>query len=416
VEQTTPKAKLGSIFFTVFLDMLGIGLVIPVLAPLFLNPAVSPLPSSLAFGERTLVLGLLIAAYPLAQFFGAPILGALSDRWGRKPVLIFSLIGTLTGYLLFGIGIVYSSLSVLFLSRLLDGFTGGNISTAFSAIADVSDEHNKVKNFGLVGMAFGLGFIIGPYVGGKLSDPSLISWFSYATPFWFAAGLASINIALVLWRFRETLRVKVMSELSLLTGFRNLQKAWAMQNLRTMFIVIFLLTFGFNFFTQFFQVFLVEKFNFTQSGIGDLFAYIGLWIAFTQGVLTRPIGKRFKPHQVLKVSALCLGLSFPLLLLPTQAMWLFFILPLISVFQGLTEPNSTAIVSNLAGADSQGEILGIKQSIQSLAMAVPPIIAGSIIWLHLNLPTLIAGLSTLAAWIIFVSFFEHKKTELFHEV
>jgi MFS transporter, DHA1 family, tetracycline resistance protein len=383
---------------------------------LFLNPELSPLPQSLTFGGRTLVLGLLIAAYPLAQFFGSPILGALSDRWGRKPVLVCSLLGTLLGYLIFGVGIVFSNLWLLFLSRLLDGFTGGNISTALSAIADVSDEHSKPKNFGLVGMAFGLGFIIGPFLGGKLSDPELVSWFTYATPFWFAAGLAATNVALVLWRFRETLKTKVLSELSLLTGFRNLGRAWTMRNARTMFIVIFLLTFGFNFFTQFFQVFLVEKFNFTQGGIGDLFAYIGLWVAFTQGVLTRPIAKRFKPHQVLAISALCLGLTFPLLLLPTHAVWLLLILPLISVFQGLTQPNTTTIISNLAGTEAQGEMLGINQSIQSLAMAVPPVIAGSIIWLHLNLPTIIASLCTLAAWGIFISFFEHKKTELFREI
>ncbi len=396
--------------------MLGIGLVIPVLAPLFLNPEVSPLPAGLAFGQRTLVLGLLIATYPLAQFFGAPILGALSDRRGRKPVLTAAIIGTFVGYVLFALGIMYSNLGLLFVSRLLDGFGGGSISTAMSAIADVSDEHSKPKNFGLVGMAFGLGFIIGPYLGGKLADSTLVHWFTYATPFWFAAGLCALNAVLVMWRFHETLQRKTQSELSWLTGFRNLRKAWSMKNLRTVFIVIFLLAFGFNFFTQFFPVFLVERFKLTQGTIGDLFAYTGLWLAFTQGLLTRPVAKWLKPHQVLNTSILGLALAFPLLLLPDRAWWLFIIIPLIALFQGITEPNTLAVVSNLAGADTQGETFGIRQSIQSLAMAVPPIIAGSVIWLHLSLPTIIASICTFAAWLVFVSFFEHHKTDLMRNV
>jgi DHA1 family tetracycline resistance protein-like MFS transporter len=189
-----------------------------------------------------------------------------------------------------------------------------------------------------------------------------------------------------------------------------------MKNLRTVFIVIFLLAFGFNFFVQFFPVFLVERFKLSQGFIGDLFAYTGLWLAFTQGVLTRPIAKFLKPHQVLNASILGLSLSLPLLLLPDRAFWLFFIIPLLALFQGLTEPNTLAVVSNLSGADTQGETFGIRQSIQSLAMALPPIIAGSVIWLHLSLPTIIASLCTLVGWIVFITFFEHNKTGLMRDV
>lgn len=405
-----------TIFVTVFIDLLGFGIALPTLTPIFLNPHLAILPLSSTFGMRTLALGFLVASYPLAQFFGAPILGALSDHHGRKKILLISLLGTLAGYLLLGFGVTVNALALLFLGRIVDGFTGGNISTALSAIADVSDFKSRAKNFGLIGMAFGLGFILGPYVGGKLSDPHVLPWFNFATPFWFAALLCGANILLMLWRFPETLKTRVTTPVSFTTGFRNLYKASQLLNLRTMFLVVFFLIFGFSFFIQFFQVFLIDKFHFNQGQIGDLLAYVGFWAALSQGLLTRPLSRKFAPPQILSLSLLFLSLALPLLLLPSQARFLFFIVPFVAMANGLTQPNSSAIVSGLAGPESQGEVLGIQQSIQSLAMAIPPIISGFIVSINRNLPIGVAGLSIFTAWIIFVLFFKRQKREAFHEV
>ncbi|MGV8983920.1 MFS transporter [Clostridium sp.] len=408
------KFTILPIFFTVFLDLLGLGIVIPILPAVLLDPRSGILPVSYVFSTRTLIYGFLIASYPLAQFFGAPILGTLADQKGRKKLLTVSLIGTFIGYVLFALGIVYSNIFLLFIGRILDGFTGGNISIAQSAIADISTPETKSRNFGLIGMAFGLGFIIGPYVGGKLADPSIVSWFTYATPFWLSVILTSINIVLVLLYFPETLvKVAVATKVSALTGFRNVKKAFTYKDLRTMFLVAFLLTVGFNFFTQFFQVFLIGKFQFNQSKIGDLFAYMGLWIAVTQGAFLRPLSKRYKPMSILSISILLLALTFPLLLIPNKAIGIYLIIPFIAIFQGLTQPNSTAIISNLADKDKQGEILGINQSILSLAQAIPPIIAGFVTSISLNLPTIFAAGSTLLAWIVFRVFFikEQKRKD-----
>ena len=400
------KFTILPIFFTVFLDLLGLGIVIPILPAVLLDPRSGILPVSYAFSTRTLIYGFLIASYPIAQFFGAPILGSLADQKGRKKLLIVSLIGTFIGYVLFALGIVYSNIFLLFIGRLLDGFTGGNISIAQSAIADISTPETKSRNFGLIGMAFGLGFIIGPYVGGKLADPSIVSWFTYATPFWLSVILTSINVLLVLLYFPETLVMATKAtKVSALTGFRNIKKAFAYKDLRTMFLVAFLLTVGFNFFTQFFQVFLIGKFKFNQSRIGDLFAYMGIWIAVAQGVFLRPLSKKYKPMSILSISIILLALTFPILLIPNKAIGIYLIIPFIAIFQGLTQPNSTAIISNLADKDKQGEILGINQSILSLAQAIPPIIAGFVTSVSLNLPTIFAAGSTLLAWIVFRVFF-----------
>jgi DHA1 family tetracycline resistance protein-like MFS transporter len=405
------QSTLLTIFLTVFLDMLGVGIIIPVIAPLLLDPFHNMLAADVSIETRTILLGFLIAAYPLAQFFGAPMLGALSDRYGRKKLLFSSLIGTFIGYVLFATAILEQNIYLLFFSRILDGFTGGNISIALSAISDSSDEKSKAKNFGMVGAAFGLGFILGPYIGGKLADPSLVSWFNAATPFWFAAILTAINLLFVLTLFPETLLEKRNTVVSFFTGFHNIGKAFKLRHLRILFLVVFLLTFGFNFFTQFFQVFLFSKFNFSISKIADIFAFIGIWIVIAQGGLQRPLSKKFEPLKILKVSGLALGIALPMLLLPTESKYIFFVLPFVAIFQGLTQPNITSLVSSQAGPGEQGQILGINQSIQSLGMAIPPIIASYINLVNVNLPIATASFCIILGWIILILFFRNGKSD-----
>lgn len=404
------------IFFTVFIDLLGLGIIIPILPAVILNPAAGLLPMDYGFSLRTIIYGFLIASYPIMQFFGAPILGVLADRMGRRKILLASLVGTLIGYVLFAIGIITQNIWLLFLGRSIDGFTGGNISIAQSAIADISDESNKARNFGLIGMAFGLGFVIGPFIGGKLSDPSVLSWFNFDTPFWLAAVLSVINLVMVYRLFPETLKVRKSGHIDLFAGIRNIRRAFGIKEMRTVFIVVFLLTIGFNFFTQFFQVFLVGKFQFNQSQIGDLFAYMGIWIAIAQGAVLRPLSRKFSSTQILSYAVILLAIVFPTLLIPDKALWIYIIIPFIAILQGLIQPNSTAIVSGLSDRTSQGEILGLNQSIVSLAQAIPPILAGFLTVIDLNLPTLFAAGSTFLAWIVFVTRFKKQSTAAEHSV
>jgi DHA1 family tetracycline resistance protein-like MFS transporter len=207
---------------------------------------------------------------------------------------------------------------LLFVARLVDGFTGGNISIAQSAISDLSTEKTRARNFGFIGMAFGLGFVIGSYIGGRLADPTVLSWFNYGTPFWFTAILCAANIIILMLRFQESLVRSRSSKASFLTGFCNIGRAIQLVQCRQIFLVVFFLVFGFSFFTQFFQVYLIQRFAYTQSQIGDLFDYVGLWIAFSQGVVNRPLTGRFTPAQILPISALLLAISLPALLLPGQ--------------------------------------------------------------------------------------------------
>lgn len=259
----------------------------------------SILPAGWTVAQGFILLGWLSAAYPLAQFFAAPILGQLADRYGRKRVLALSIFGTAIGYALFAIGLITKNIPLLFASRILDGMTGGNISVAQAAIADISTAKTRAKNFGLIGMAFGLGFILGPYIGGKLSDPSVVSWFSAATPFWFAAVLSLVNMVTVLIFLPETLKTKIKKRLDLSRPFHNVASAFSKPGLRSVMPTSFLFTAGFTFFTTFFGLVLLGKFGFSQSNTGDYFAYVGIWIAIVQGGLVGPVSKKFKDYQVI---------------------------------------------------------------------------------------------------------------------
>jgi len=398
-----------AIFITVFIDMIGIGIIIPITPSLFLSHDHSILSPEISQHTRNIMYGFLAATFPFFQFFGAPILGTLADRFGRKRILQISLVGTFVGYVLFAFAIHLKLVWLLFFSRALPGFMGGNISIAYAALADVSKPEDKAKNFGIVGMAFGLGFILGPTLGGILSSSDIVSWFNPATPLYFTAFLTAINMVYVCKQFPETFTPVNIREATLLTGIRNLRKAIGLVNMRIILLTVFLQAFGWSFFMQFNQVYLLNKFQFTPRQIGIVFGYIGIWVVITQGGITRQLAKHFAPPQILKWSLLGLSATILVVLIPNHAAMLYLVNPFIAIFQGLTQPNQTSIVSSLASKENQGEILGIQQSLQSIAFTVPPIIAGFLLNFDVRLPMVIAALMIALAWAVF--FFNFKTSQ-----
>jgi DHA1 family tetracycline resistance protein-like MFS transporter len=409
MQQKKKLSPLLAIFITVFIDLVGIGIIIPVFAPLIVENKHGMISPEISEATRNLIYGILTATFPFFQFFGAPILGTLADKFGRKRILQISLVGTFTGYILFALAIHFQILWLLFVARALPGFMGGNISIVTAALADISKPEEKAKNFGLIGMAFGLGFILGPFLGGMLSSSDICRYFDYSTPLWFTAFLTLMNMYYVKKQFPETFKPKAPGKITLLAGIHNIQKAFGMEKMRVILISVFLQSFGFSFFMQFNQVYLIKKFHFDVRSIGLIFGYIGLWIAFTQGVIIRQVTKRFSAPQILRVSLIGLSVTLLVILLPNQWWILLLINPFIAIFQGLTQPNQTSIVSAMASKETQGEILGIQQSIASLAFTIPPLIAGVLVTFDFRLPIIAAAIVTLLAWINF--FFRFKEED-----
>lgn len=400
MEKLTGRNPILSIFITVFIDMLGVGIIIPIFAPLIVQNDLGIVPAHFDQGDRQIIYGFLAATFSLFQFFGAPILGALADRHGRKRILNITLVGTFVGYLLFAGALHMKILALIFIARAIPGFMGGNISIALAALSDLSDEKSKAKNFGLIGMAFGLGFILGPAIGGKLGQ------YDYSYPLLFTAFLAFINIILVYVQFPDTFKPKTVRPISIFAGFQNIAKAFSYANMRVILLVLFLQAFGFTFFTQFFPVFMINKFDASKQQIGYIFGFVGICMVLTQGVIIRALSGKVTPMQVLRFSIIGLGISLVLVLIPDSLPWLYAVQPLIAITQGLSQPNMTSIISSLGTSENQGEILGIQASVQSLAFAIPPILAGFISGVDYRLPVVAGSLSLILSGLIFIFLFK----------
>lgn len=403
--QKQNKRILAVILFTIFVDLLGFGILIPVIPLLLGDPASKYylIAGEFSMLQGYVLLGYLSAMWALMVFLVAPILGQLSDKFGRKKVLLFSLFGTSLSYVLFAVGIVTRNLPLLFISRAFDGVTGSSIGAAQAAIADITKPENRAKNFGLIGAAFGLGFILGPYIGGKLSDPAVLNWFNATTPFWFAAILSFLNVLFILFFFKETLKEKNRAlKITLTRAFSNIFKAARLSSIRTILLTNFFFQGGFAFFTTFFSVFLIRRFAFTQGNIGDYFSYVGLWAVLAQVVILRLVIKKFNECQILRLSLLGLAVFMFLQLAPNKSWELLLITPFFAVANGLSQANITALVSRSAGQSIQGEILGINSSVQSLATAIPPIISGYLAAAFVPAASiLVSAIVIFLGWVIF---------------
>ena len=404
MDQAHLRRDLAVIAFTAFLNFIGLTIAIPIFTPLCLDQTSGIIAAGTSVPVRTTILGFLLGIFPLCQFFTAPMLGAFSDRCGRKKVLLFSLAGMFLGSVIMAVSITLGNLALAFFSRIIMGGFSGSIAVTQSAIADLSDEKSRPKNFGLLGAAFGASLFIGPALGGFLSDPTIRPWFNYATPFWLSSLLTALNFGQVAWQLSETLppEKRRHADFHILIGPINIAKAFQKTAHRNMFLVVFFLGFGFNFFTQFFQVYLLEKFAVTQSQIGIVYSYFGIWGILTQAVIVRPVSEKFRPAQVLSVTLLLSAGIFPILLLVPSFPLLFAVIIFIPLFNGLSTPNLTTLISNLGGSESQGEVLGINQSVLAMAQFLPPLIGGYIVGHHFTLPIWITTASILTAWFLFM--------------
>jgi len=399
------KRHLWFLYFTVFLDMLGIGILIPVI-PQLLGEPTSPYylldPSKGDLG--LILLGLLVATYPLAAFFASPILGALSDKYGRKPVLFISILGTSVSYFVFAFAIWTGNLPLLFISRLIDGITGGNISVAQAAIADSTAPEERTRAFGMMGATFALGFILGPFLGGVLSSPSILPFFSASTPFIFSGVLAFLNALSIRFFFRESIREKSPErKIHLLGSLQNIAKAKKFENLRGLFLVSFLFNIGFSFFTSFFNVYLTNKFAFSSVEIGNFFAYVGIWIIITQLIVVRYLSKRFKEADLLGPAYVMTGVGLMLYLVPQVAWLLLFVVPFASIPNGIQQANFSSLLTKRTEERVRGEVLGINSSLTSLGQSLPPIFAGVIAAATATfVPVILASLIIFANGFIFI--------------
>jgi DHA1 family tetracycline resistance protein-like MFS transporter len=360
------RSPLIVIFTTVFIDLVGFGIVIPVL-PFYAEGT--------AFNATPRTVGLLFASYSIMQLIFSPILGRLSDRYGRRPVLLLSIIGTGIGFLVLGFA---TTIWMLFLGRILDGITGGNISTAQAYIADITTKENRAKGMGLIGAAFGLGFIFGPAIGGILSR-----W-GIHVPFFFAAALCFANAVLLYFRLPETVTANHPAKnLAGDRSFRNVINSLKQPRLAFVLIIYFLFIVAFSIMTTSFSLYTMFRFGYDAQHTGYLFAYVGLIAVIIQGGLIGRLVKRFGELPLVIFGAFCFAISlFAVPFVGPAAGGLAALLVgggVFSMGNSLATPALTSLASKSVGPAQQGIILGVTQSVASLARAVGPFLAAVLI-------------------------------------
>jgi DHA1 family tetracycline resistance protein-like MFS transporter len=361
------RSPLVVIFTTVFIDLVGFGIVIPVL-PFYAEGT--------RFNATPRMVGLLFASYSVMQLIFSPILGRLSDKYGRRSVLLISILGTGMGFLILGFA---NTLFMLFVGRILDGITGGNISTAQAYIADITTKEDRAKGMGLIGAAFGLGFVFGPAIGGILSR-----W-GVEVPFLFAAGLCFANALLLYFTLPETVTPDHPARVSAAGGRGFSQLIESLKNPRLGFVltIYFLFIVAFSIMTTSFSLFAMFRFGYDAQHTGYLFAYVGILAVIVQGGLIGRLVKRFGELPLVITGALLFaGSLFAVPFVGPQTGGLLALLiggGLFSIGNSLSAPSLTSLASKSVGAADQGSVLGVTQSVASLARAVGPTLAALLI-------------------------------------
>ncbi|RJQ36334.1 MFS transporter [Candidatus Parcubacteria bacterium] len=387
------------LFATLLLDMVGLGMLFPIIPVIFTDPSS---PSFLLQGysqsSQYLIAGIITALFGLFQFFAAPIVGELSDVYGRKRILTAGVGVLAIAQFLFGFGIMAKMLWLLILARALSGIAGANLAVAQATIADITEPKDRAKNFGLIGGAFGIGFILGPILGGLIAEFTG----SAAAPFWFAGLLGIVNTMSITLFLPETRKERSAARsFHMLKGIHNLRAAWRDRDARPVYITNFLYFAGFAFFTSFIGILLINRFGFSEAGIGTFFGIVGAWVTVTQLFILRILVRKYSERSILYFTMPIIGFFFILYPFLPNTAYLYAIIPLVAIPQGLTMANLGALVSKSVSPDEQGAALGINASLLAFSQGLIPFIAGvGSGALGIQTPFIAAGILAWASWLV----------------
>ncbi|AMW32823.2 MFS transporter [Fervidobacterium islandicum] len=381
------RKVITTLFFIVLADMLGFGLIIPLL-PYYVKQ----------FGASDLMIGLLAMVYPLGQVFAAPLIGRFSDKVGRKKALLLSVGGTFLSLITLGLA---RSVLVVLISRLIDGLTGGNITVAQSYIGDFTDEKSRAKSLGLIGAAFGLGFILGPALGGFLSR-----W-GFSVPAFFAAGLSFVNLLNIIFLLPDSKPAQDSKRVPF--TFEELKKTISMPHLGSLVLVKLFYSLGFTMFESSFSLFAMKKLNLPLSTTSYVLAYVGLVIVFTQGFLVGKVTKKYSEDNVIKALIFIASLFLLLYSLSANVFTLLLFLGPLAMTSALIGVSLSSLVTKSVQREKLGGTLGVFNSVDSLMRIISPVLGAAIIqYLGPSLLGVFEGLVVSISGLIFYLVFVPK--------
>lgn len=393
---SSPRATLIALFFAIFIDSIGISLFIPLATPLFMD-AQGVLPIDASALLRDVCYGLSIGVFSLMGFFGAPLLGAWSDRTGRKYTLLTCLAASCAGYLLCALGVVCHSLSLILIGRMIDGFTGGSLSIAQAAIVDITPVEQRATRLGTILLAASLGFILGPLAAGILSNPHWCAWFDLTTPLLFAALLAAINFVWLYQSFQETFVPKAI-------GVSKKMLAWAFSdvNIRPLAMIFLLLQVAWATYFEFINLYLAKKYHFDNQSLGLFLSLIGVCYVFSFSYLLKILLKHLSltTLSVLGLTTMALAIAVTVFIDQPLVAWLAVIPAAISL--AISYSVLITLFANSVDNDHQGRIMGFSSAISALSFGGTALVSGFMAAWDVSVPLMMsifcAALGAIIAW------------------
>lgn len=379
------------LFLTIFIDLLGFGIVIPIL-PNYVKDMT----------HSNFMVGMPVTLFALSQFFFTPVWGSLSDKYGRRPIILISLLISTVAYIVFSFS---TGIVILLFARVLSGIGSGNISAAQAYISDITEPKDRAKSMGLIGAAFGLGFIFGPPIGGFLMED-----FGFASIGWFCAGLCVLNLALAYFFLKESIKEKRTEIRINILPIKDYKYVFSQPLLAMIMCIGFIYVAGFFLFQIPSTMLWKEHYRFSDKEIGLIFTFIGISTAIVQGGLIGVFNKWFGERKLIFWGNILLGLSvvgIPFVsyeyFIPLELLLLF----MLAVANGFVGPSALSIVSQIAPEKEKGLVMGIYQSFGSLARASGPIIGSSLYGFDFRVPY-VAALVIYALNALLVFFFLRK--------
>ncbi|MBX9703935.1 MAG: MFS transporter [Silvanigrellaceae bacterium] len=409
-----PSLQISSIFLVILLDSIGMSLIMPLLGPLILEGNSSLLPVSTSVGLRNFLYGVSLSSFALFMFIGAPIMGDLSDKLGRKPILLLCMIGAFLGYGFSGLGAHLKNVSLFLLGRSLTGFTAGSLPIAQASIIDISNSQNKTANLGIILFGVSIGYIIGPLFSGFLSDEKLSSYFSVFLPLYAACFLSLIAAIFIFFFVKETRKEK-LNKVKWWLGFSTLWLAFKDNKIRYLSIIFLLVQFGWALYFQYVTLFLDKTVfspdisNETQ-GVSIFMALTGFGMAFSFCYLIRIVNKIFNASSAILMALITIICSLSLIII-FQNPWLMWMNGFISGMGfGIVYPCFMTLFSEHANQSTQGLIMGIASTICAFAAFTSAIFGVSVADLSPYCPIICAALILFISFLVWYGAFFNKKT------
>lgn len=401
----------GILFCIALLDFMGFTIAATVFPTLFIHPEIHMLPDTWTHATRLIMIGIALGLYPFGQFLGAGVFGSLSDNWGRKKVLLITMIGTVIASLLTALSIDMKLWILLLASRFVLGLFAGNVAVAQASMVDISTEKTKASNISLLQLSLGLAWVFGAPIGSFFSNSSIISWFGFSTPFWILTVALCIVFLMLVFCYQETLQTfREKINIHPLKGFSLVYQALTDKKSNDMFWIWLIFIAGWALFLQFLPTFLLLNFNYTAATVGPLLAFMGGTFAGTQIFISRAVFKRISAEKVLLISMLFPGIA-TLMIAASTTWWELhiaaFIFPL---SMGFTLPGLLTAVSNRGGSHQQGDYLGKAQSIQAIMTVIVTVFGGQLLGMGKYFSTVIGSVLMISAWLIF-AFYGFRKAK-----